>query len=143
MAFCPPWGLPRSAPEFPAAVETSHLFAVGRSVSLWQPLPSSGNQPWCHGLPTLLLPLPEEGAVGFPAVEQERDGESCFTYPLSCSHLFKAPPCNVLLIAVEPSLPAVLSLLSPLERAPPGSIARGGPEMLQLGCWRAFQNPAG
>lgn len=68
---------PERHQEFPAAVETSRLFAVGRSGSWGQPLPSSGNQPQCCGLPTL-LPFPQEGPVGFPAMEQERNGDPVY-----------------------------------------------------------------
>jgi len=53
--------------------------------------------------------LPTGRACGFSSRGTGKKGGILFTYPLSGSQLFKAPPCNVLRIAGAPRSPAVLS----------------------------------
>lgn len=139
MAFCAPWRLSRSAPGVPSSSGNVSPLLRGGGVPWGSHYPVLGTDPGAVSSPPSSFPSHRKGLWVFQLWNRKEIG-ILFTYPLSCSHLFKTSPCNMLLIAVAPRLPAVLSLLCPLQRDPSCSIVHGGPEVPRLGCSEGFKS---
>lgn len=109
------------------------MCAVGRSGSLDSPFPVLEADPSAVGSPPSSFPSCRKGLWVFQLWNRKEVG-ILFTSPLSCSHLFRAPPCPVLLVAVP--LLSVLSLL-----CPPALHAASCGEVLRCHSWTGLQNP--
>lgn len=128
MAFCAPWRLSRSAPGVSSSSgNVSPLLRRG-GVPWGSHYPVLGTDPGAASSPPSSFPSHRKGLWVFQLWNRKEIG-ILFTYPLSCSHLFKTSPCNVLLIAVAPRLPD-----------PSCSLVHGGPEVPGLGCSEGFKS---